>query len=350
MTLARMPPIVLSAVILLVLAGRCAVGQESLLRITSPVTGDVVMEVRPLRITVSSDESVRVLGVLSGYPIPEARPVGNNQFEIVIPKTVAPGKYNLTAVGMATTDVESSPVSIQVEREDPATELEVLPPVLSFGDQGEKFPLRVFARFADGSNLDVTHSAKTTFTPKDPQIVRVDDWGMAIAVGPGQSSVMVSYGAAANTESGAVYGALLVNCPRPKPTGPPPVIDSVTPETGIPGLTAITIRGREFGERQGDSYVCIGTQNGLVRSWTDDEIVATVPKGTHRGTIYVMHGGLASNLFQFVPLGLSIEAATGKLIPGGEVHLLGSGFGSVQGRGYVTVGDAKVVVVGWNST
>jgi hypothetical protein len=66
---------------LLVAGGPRAHGQEALLRITSPVSGDVVMEGQPLRITVSADASVRVFGILSGHPMPEARPVGSNQYE-----------------------------------------------------------------------------------------------------------------------------------------------------------------------------------------------------------------------------------------------------------------------------
>jgi hypothetical protein len=269
---------------------------------------------------------------------------------MLIPKTVPPGRYELTAMGLASTDVESSPVSIQVERADSATELFIQPDLLTFAELGDKLPLRVSARFADGSILDVTHSRKVTFTPKNPEIVRVDDWGMASAVGPGQTFVMVSYGATTNPGSAAVYGAVLVTSPRPKPKGPSPAIDSMTPETGVPGITAITIHGRMFGDHQGNSYVCIGTQNGVVSKWTDNEIVATVPKGTHQGMIYVMRGELDSNVLKFVPTGLFIDGASGKLVPEGMVHLMGSGFGAEQGPGYVAVGDAKAEVVSWNST
>lgn len=59
------------------------------------------MEGQPLRITVAGDPSVRVFGVLAPYPLPDARPVAPNQFEMLIPKTVPPGRYNLTAVGLA---------------------------------------------------------------------------------------------------------------------------------------------------------------------------------------------------------------------------------------------------------
>ena len=143
--------IVFAFLVVLQLAGGLrAVGQESLLRITSPVTDEVVVEGKPLRITVAADASVRVLGVLGWNPLPEAHLAVPNQFEMLIPKTVPPGRYELTAMGLASTDVESSPVSIQVERADSATELFIQPDLLTFAELGDKLPLRVSARFADG--------------------------------------------------------------------------------------------------------------------------------------------------------------------------------------------------------
>jgi hypothetical protein len=75
-------------------------------------------------------------------------------------KPFPPGRSVLTAVGLASPDVESSPVSIHVEREDSVIELQVQPPLPSFAELGDKFPLRVRARFAEGSNLGVTHSGR----------------------------------------------------------------------------------------------------------------------------------------------------------------------------------------------
>jgi IPT/TIG domain len=325
--------------------------QQSLLRITSPATGDVVMEGQPLKIVVAADDSVRMVYVVGWTPLPSARPIGNNVFEMDIPKTVPPGKYQLTAMGVTTAPVYSTPVEIQVEREDLPVALKVpsmergtkagVPFPLIYADFS--FPIFVQAEFADGSKLDVTHSMKTTFESKDPAIVTVDEQSRLVGHGPGETTIVVGY-------AGQVYTTILVAGPRPKPKGPAPEIDGVTPETGVPGVTAITVRGRHFGESQGAGYVCIGTQNGIVKSWSDNEIVATVPERTHQGTIYVEQGGLNSNVIKFVPIGLFIDAISGRPTPGNQIHIQGSGFESEQGSGYVTIADIKAQVVQWSST
>jgi hypothetical protein len=324
--------------------------QQSLLRITSPVTGDVVMEGQPLRIAVSADESVRVVGVLAWHPLPDARPIGSNLFEMDIPKTLPPGDYQLTAVGVALADVESEPVMIHVEREEPATGLGVQPSFLVFAQLEDSYgmPVSVIATFADGSRLDVTHSRNTSFTTKDPEIARVDDQGKVIPVGPGQTSIMVSYRTGGS--SAPVYAAILVRCPLPKPTGPPPEIDDVRPETGIPAVTDVTIRGRDFGEIQGNSFVSIGDRNGIVKLWTDTKIVATVDEHAHRGNVCVYRDRQYSNAIPFTPAGLFIDAISGGVTPGNKIHVQGSGFESEQGRGYVTIADIKAQVVQWSST
>lgn len=324
--------------------------QQSLLRITSPANGDLVIEGQPVRIVVSADPSVRMIFVLASHPLPEARPVGDNQFEMVIPKTVPPSRYNLTAVGVTSTDVESEPVSIQVEREDAVTGLSVEPSFLVFHELEDPYgmPVRVIASFIDGSHLDVTHSLKTSFAPKDPEIAKVDDQARVMPVGPGQTSIMVSYATAGS--SGPVYAVMLVRCPLPKPTGPAPEIDSVTPETGVPGVTDIIIRGRHFGETQGRSIVSIGNRNGIVKRWSDTEIVATVDGSAHRGEVFVFRDRQYSNAIPFTPVGLFIDAVSGAPTPGKQIHIQGSGFQSEQGSGYVTIADVKAQVVQWSST
>jgi IPT/TIG domain len=323
--------------------------QQSLLRITSPATGDVVTEGQPFRITVSADDSVRMVYVLTEHPLPEARPIGNNLFEMVIPKTVPPGRYNLSPVGATSEPVFSEPVSIQVEREDPAAGLDVQPSFLVFAQLEDSYgmPVSVIGTFVDGSRLDVTHSHNTSFTTKDPEVARVDDQGKVIPVGPGQTSIIVTY--TTGSSSAPVYAAMLVRCPLPKPTGPPPEIDSVTPETGVPGVADITIRGQHFGETQGNSLVSIGNRNGIVKRWTDTEIVATVDEHAHHGEVCVFRDRQYSNAISFTPAGLFIDAISGRPTPGNQIHIQGSGFESKQAGGYVTIADIKAQVVQWSS-
>jgi hypothetical protein len=87
--------IVFAFLVVLQLAGGLrAVGQESLLRITSPVTDEVVMEGKPLRITVAADASVRVLGVLGWNPLPEAHLVLPISLKCSFPKPFRPEDMN----------------------------------------------------------------------------------------------------------------------------------------------------------------------------------------------------------------------------------------------------------------
>jgi IPT/TIG domain len=145
------------------------------------------------------------------------------------------------------------------------------------------------------------------------------------------------------------YGDLLT-VRQPPPTGPPPEIDSVTPETGVPGVTDITIRGRHFGETQGNSTVSVGNRNGIVGRWTDTEIVATVDEHAHRGKVSVWRERQHSNAIPFTPVGLFIDAISGNTTPGNRINIHGSGFGSEPGSGYVTIADIKAQVVRWSST
>jgi hypothetical protein len=219
--------------------------------------------------------------------------------------------------------------------------LQVQPPFLVLTELGDRMPLRVTAKFEDGSQLDVTNSTKTKFEAKDPAISRIDDQGMAVCVGPGQTSIMANYPSA--------YGVLLIRCPRPKPTGPAPEISSAEPQTGTPGVTEITIRGQHFGESQGQGYVCIGTLNGIVKRWSDNEIVAIVPDGTHHGVIYVGQGELTSNDLKFFPIGVLIDGISGMTVPGKSIRIMGSGFEPEQGSGSVTIAGIKAEVLSWSN-
>jgi hypothetical protein len=281
-----------------VLAG-AGLAQERPVRITSPADGDTVMEGQPLIITVSADPSVRFVTVFAWHPLPNVRPVGPNQFEIDIPKTVPPGRYQLTAFGATTTDVESEPVSIHVERDDPAIALKV-PPVFSFVSSGAPMPLYVIATFADGSTLDVTHSLRTSFQSKNTQVVTIDDQGRATACGPGQTTIVVSYGSVQASvlilgpktrlsydESANVYAVGKNHDPGAGETpGLPASEFDITAVLGVvkPG-NRIRIAGSGFGSEQGIGSVTIAAVSAQVVKWSSTEITVAVPEFSVSGKI-----------------------------------------------------------------
>ena len=88
-----------------------------------------------------------------------------------------------------------------------------------------------------------------------------------------------------------------------------PEVGSIGPTVGQPGVK-VTIAGRNFGATQGAGSVKFGTTTATINSWSDTQIVATVPSvtnGSYSVTV-TNNGGTASNSIQFTVL-------TAKLIP-----------------------------------
>src|SRR5438874_1782389 len=77
-----------------------------------------------------------------------------------------------------------------------------------------------------------------------------------------------------------------------------PNITSVTPTTAIAG-TQITITGTGFGGSQGSGNVWLGSTYGVVVSWSDTQVVATVAIGSQTGVAQALQGGVWSNSVQF---------------------------------------------------
>jgi hypothetical protein len=274
-------------------------GQAQDLRIVSPVSGDVVVEGQPLKIVVEADDSVRMVWVMGGpAPLPSVHPMGNNVFEMDIPKTVPLGKYRVTAMGVTTTDVYSPPVEIQVEREDMPVALKVSSPGTRAGvpfpliQDGYPFPIFVQAEFADGSKLDVTHSMKTTFESKDPAVATVNEQPGMVGHGPGETTIVIGY-------AGQVYTTILVAGPG-------------------------TARGARF----------FPSNHGTEHAGSD---FGTSPYSTTQKSSFATHPEF------------SIEAVLGAVIPGKRIRVTGSGFTSEQGTGFVTVAGIKAEVVTWNN-
>ncbi len=68
--------------------------------------------------------------------------------------------------------------------------------------------------------------------------------------------------------------------------GDTPVIDSLTPDRGRVG-TLVTIAGSNFEAVQGTGTVTFNGVEASVTSWSDTEIVCTVPVGAATGNVVV---------------------------------------------------------------
>ncbi len=256
--------------------------------------------------------------------------------------------YNLTAVGTnAAGAVNSLPVAIDVERQYVPVGIAAGPTTLYLGSIGDRFPLQVIGSFSDGSTLDVSHSTQMTYTSNNTQVVTVDTSGMVTAVGPGQTTILVRAGVVL----GYSYDAIMVQVPQQPSSAPAPVITSVAPTSGVPGSTQVTITGSGFGATQGSGFLQLGTQNGVVSSWSDTQIVATVAAWAASGIASVNQNSLYSNN---VPFTISAPVIQGILpasvIPGTQVTITGAGFGANQGSGYVTTANKTPTVVSWSDT
>ena len=68
------------------------------------------------------------------------------------------------------------------------------PSVLRFSAPGESMPSHVIGTFADGSQVDMTHSIQMSYSSQNPQIATVDGQGIVTAVAPGSTRIVVSNG------------------------------------------------------------------------------------------------------------------------------------------------------------
>ncbi len=130
----------------------------------------------------------------------------------------------------------------------------------------------------------------------------------------------------------------------------PPSITSLSPTSGAAGVQ-VTISGSGFGSTQGSGRVWLGTTPGAVVSWSDTQIAATVSPGATSGTVQVQQGGVWSNSMPFTVSAAAISsAAPASGLPGTQVTITGSGFGSGQGSGQVWLGTALAAVQSWSDT
>jgi hypothetical protein len=129
-----------------------------------------------------------------------------------------------------------------------------------------------------------------------------------------------------------------------------PIISSMTPTSGLAG-TPVTINGTSFGTAQGTGQIWLGTAPGIVTSWSDTQILATVAAGSATGTAQVLQAGIVSNAVPFAVNTPSINSITPTSgVSGTSVTITGSGFGSAQGSGIVWIGSAQGLVVSWTDT
>src|SRR5713226_2137855 len=164
--------ILLAAATVTLLAFRVGLAGQTqpALQITSPSDGSVVTPGQTISVGVSSPSNIafKQVFVIGEQPLPTSTIATSApaQCSILIPQSTRPGKYLLTAWGTTTANQVqgSAPITIDVERTDLPTSLTANKTQVSFRSQGQKTPLRISGRFADGSVVDLTVSSNLAYT------------------------------------------------------------------------------------------------------------------------------------------------------------------------------------------
>jgi hypothetical protein len=202
--------------------------------------------------------------------------------------------------------------------------------------------LDVKGTYSDGSTQDLT--AFATWNTSNSSIAQI----LADPNAPG-----VVFGVSTGTtDITAAYNGINASTPitvLPTPAPPNPTIASISPTSGVPGITQVFINGSGFGGSPANAYVLIGSTPGVISSWNDQQIVATVANGSTSGTVQVQEGQVSSNSLPFTVNTATISAVSPTSGQAGTpVRITGSGFGDPQGNGVVWLGNAAGVVTNWS--
>ncbi|HZR28357.1 MAG TPA: IPT/TIG domain-containing protein [Terriglobales bacterium] len=333
-----------------------AYAQQPLLQITSPSNLSLATEGQILTITISADPSVQNIFIAGQSPLPPVQPTSNsNQFTLTLPTNITPGWYQLGAVGSAPSGyVESAPVLIDVERSDAPVSITVQPTFFTVQGIGSQTPIPIYGTYADGTNLYLSNSTQTGLVSANTTIATVSGAtssgpgiATATAVGAGETSVVVStYATGSQTASATATIWVTVTLP---PTGPAPVITSVSTNTGTPGVTQVTVNGSNFGSAQGSGYLELGNKSATsISLWTPGQIIATVPLGSMPGVVLVKQNGLASNSLPFttvVPSITGLNQTSGTT--GTPITISGSNFGGTQNGSQIMFNHVAATPTTW---
>lgn len=194
---------------------------------------------------------------------------------------------------------------------------------------------------SDGSSKDLTGSV--TWSTSNSSVAAVIPNpavpGILAPVAVGTANITATYG--------AISGSTPVSVVAPV-TPVTPNIASVSPASGAAG-TQVTLTGSGFGASQGTGTVWLGTTLGMVVSWSDTQVVATVNTGSSTGVAAIQQNNLSSNTLSFTVNTATITGVSPTSgLPGTQVTITGSGFGASQGNGLVWIGTARAIVSSWS--
>jgi IPT/TIG domain/Galactose oxidase, central domain len=172
---------------------------------------------------------------------------------------------------------------------------------------------------------------------------------VATPVSWGPSQILVSVPTGATTGNVVVTVAGVASNGANFIVGTPPVLTSVSPSFGPPGMP-ITIAGTNLGASQGASTLFLNLSPTPATGWSATSISTTAPSGVSSASFTVNVGGMPSGAVLFLvssgPGIISLSPTSGP--PGTPITISGLDFGSPGGS--VTFNGTPAVATTWNST
>jgi hypothetical protein len=131
-----------------------------------------------------------------------------------------------------------------------------------------------------------------------------------------------------------------------------PLVTGLSSWWAAPG-SDVTISGQGFGDVQGDNWACLNGASLPVVSWSDTEIVVTVPQDAATGLVGVVRAPWATSngreLVVTTPATIdSLDRSY--VLPGEQVTISGSDFGELVATSEVRIGDLVCDVLSWTDT
>lgn len=128
-----------------------------------------------------------------------------------------------------------------------------------------------------------------------------------------------------------------------------PSIASLSRSSGIAG-DVVTVTGSGFGATRGTSHVLFRGNYAPILSWSDAEIVCTVPPAATAGAlnVWVTVGDLSSMTVPFTIIPSIGSITPGIVQPGDEITISGSNLGTTQRTSTITVGGVVATITSWS--
>lgn len=131
-----------------------------------------------------------------------------------------------------------------------------------------------------------------------------------------------------------------------------PGITNIRPTTGMTG-DSIIINGDNFGYTQGNSQATFNGIAAEVNSWSNTQVMCTVPEDVTTGNVIIAVGSLISNPITFTvinrfPQITNLDPVTGAIET--QITISGSNFGPNQGDSTVTFNNIEAAISSWYDT